>query len=212
MGFHGQNSPNRIISTPLRQSAAKGSRENPVLVAHPPLITSTKRRILCEHGAQGTPPMLGAHQCLKIRCRLVLGFALAGLPFHKKAVAQAPEHSHHPNAIGVADATSIIVVRDVQSLMRAAFNPPSPPVELEPPLRRQSLRLRAGHQRDQFVLAAFDLPQKQGALLDQRKANLFCAQRRGANRSTLRATLVDFLGAGLRGRGLQRGENRPRGP
>ena len=44
------------------------------------------------------------------------------------------------------------------------------------------------------------------------KANLLGAQGLGADRAALEAALVDFLSAGLGGRRLQRGENRPWGP
>jgi hypothetical protein len=49
-------------------------------------------------------------------------------------------------------------------------------------------------------------------LFGQGKANLLGRQDRAAEGPTLRASLVDFLGAGLGWRGLQRGGNRPRGP
>ena len=102
--------------------------------------------------------MLFSHHHLEIGGGFVFGFTLTGSPFHEEAVAQAPEHPHDPYPIGVADAASIIVVRNIQTLMGAILDPPSKSVVLEPFLRGQFLRLRTGHQRHQFVFAAFDLP------------------------------------------------------
>ena len=102
--------------------------------------------------------MLLGHQRLEIGRGLVFGFTLTGSPFHKEAVAQAPEHPHNPNAVGAANATAIIVVGYIQPLMGAALNPPGKSIGLEPFLSGQFLRFRAGHQRNQFVFAAFDLP------------------------------------------------------
>ena len=173
---------------------------------------SIKPGVFGQDGAHGTSAMLFGHHHLEIGRGLVFGFTLTGPPFHKEAVAQTPEHPHNPNAVGGANATAIVVVRDIQALMSAAFNSPGKSVRLEPFLSGQFLGFRTGHQRNQFVFAAFDLPQEQGTLLGQGKADLLGRQRRGADGTALRAALVDFLGASLSWRGLQRGENRPRGP
>ena len=156
--------------------------------------------------------MFFGHHRLEIGRGVVLGFTLTGSPFHKKAVAKPPEHPHDPNAIGVAEPTSILVVRYIQPLMGTVFNAPAKSIELEPFLSGQFGGLRTGHQRNQFLFAAFDLSQEQGGLFGQGKANLLGPQRRGADGPALRTALVDFLGAGLGRRGLQRGENRPQGP
>jgi hypothetical protein len=97
------------------------------------------------------------HHHLEIGRGLVFGFPLPGAPFHEEAVAQAPEHPHDPDPVGVADAASIIVVGNIQPLMGAIFDPPGQSVVLEPLERGQFLGLRTGHQRHQFVIAAFDL-------------------------------------------------------
>ena len=119
---------------------------------------SIKPGLFGQDGAQGTSAMLFGHDRLEIGRSLVVGFKLTGSPFHKEAVAQAPEHPHDPNPIGAANATAIIVVGYIQPLMGAAFNSPAKSIELEPFLSRQFLRLRTAHQRNQFVFAAFDLP------------------------------------------------------
>jgi hypothetical protein len=104
--------------------------------------------------------MLFGHHGLEIGGRLVFGFALTGAPFHKEAVAQAPQHPHHPQAIGAPNATAIIVVGDIQSLMGAIFNAPGKSIELEPFSSRQVRRLHTRHQRNQFVFAALNLAQE----------------------------------------------------
>ena len=68
--------------------------------------------------------MFFGHNRLEIGRGLVFGFTLTGSPFHKEAVAQAPEHAHDPNAVGAADPTAIVVVRYIQPLMSAVFNSP----------------------------------------------------------------------------------------
>ena len=114
----------------------------------PGAFGSIKLGVFGQDGAQGTSAMLFGHYRLEIGRGLVFGFTLTGSPFHEEAVAQAPEHPHDPNAIGVANATSIIVVRYIQPLMGAAFNSPARSVGLEPFLSGQFLRLRTGHQRN----------------------------------------------------------------
>lgn len=89
--------------------------------------------------------MLFGHAALEIGRGLVLGFGLAGSPFHKEADAQAAEHPHDPNAVGTANATSIIVVRYIQALMGAVFNSPAKSVVLEPFLSGQFRRVRTAY-------------------------------------------------------------------
>lgn len=92
-----------------------------------------KRRVFGQDGAQGTSAVLFGHHHLEIGRGLVFRFALTASPFHKEAVAQAPEHPQDPNAIGTPNAAAIIVVRHIQPLMRAVFNAPAISIELEPP-------------------------------------------------------------------------------
>lgn len=89
-----------------------------------------KGRVFCQDAAQAAPAVLFGHKSLEIGCGLVLRLALARSPFHKEAVAQASEHTHDPNPVGTSNATSIIIVRDIQTLMGAAFNAPGQSIEL----------------------------------------------------------------------------------
>ncbi len=91
-----------------------------------------KRRVFGQDGAQGTSAVLFGHHPLEIGRGLVFRFALTASPFHKEAVAQAPEHPQDPKAIGTPHAAAIIVVRDIQPLMRAVFNAPAISIEFEP--------------------------------------------------------------------------------
>jgi hypothetical protein len=100
-----------------------------------------KPRAFGQDGAHRTSAVLFGHHRLEIGRGLVMRFGLTGSPFHKEAVAQAPEHPHDPNAIGAANATAIIVVRYIQPLVGTVFNPPGKSIELEPFLSRQFLRL-----------------------------------------------------------------------
>ena len=163
--WNGENCPakeNRPkIAAKLRIEVASGTS---AWRTYCPTLWLTKRRVFGKDGAQGTLAMFFGHHGLKIGCCVVLRFALTGSPFHKEAVAQASKHAHDPNPIGAPNAASVIVVRDIQPLMRPVFNPPGKAIELEPPLSRQLIRLYTGDQRNQFVFATFDLPQQQGAL------------------------------------------------
>ena len=122
--------------------------------------------------SNGLATVVLGHDSLKISGGLMVGFALAGTPFHEEAVAQTSEHPHHPNPFGILDTATIIVVRNIQTLVSATFNAPGVAVEPEPFCGRKLLGRGAGDQGDQFVFAPFDLTQEQGRLLGQRKADL----------------------------------------
>jgi len=113
------------------------------------------------------------HDSLKIGGGLMVGFAMAGAPFHEQAVAQTSEHPHHPNPLGTLDTATVIVVRNIQTLMSATFNAPSVAIKPEPFCGGKLLGRGTGNQGDQFVFAPLDLTQEQGRLLGQRKADLF---------------------------------------
>ena len=140
------------VKTKLRREVLGELRARPLLPER-----SIKPGLFGNDGAQGPSPMLLGYHHLEIGRGAVFGFTLTGPPFHKEAVAQAPEHPHDPHPVGIADAASIIVVRDIQTLMGAVFDPPAKSVVQEPLLRGQFLRLCAGHQGNQFVFATLDL-------------------------------------------------------
>ena len=76
--------------------------------------------------------MVFGHESLEVGGGDVIGTALAALPFHEETVGDAainPEDQH--GFVGL-NAASIIVVRNIQALVQAAFNAPGLTVELEP--------------------------------------------------------------------------------
>ena len=151
-------SENKIITQLGQSSAMKFPTKLRRCRTYPLGSELIKRGIFSQDRAQGRLAVFFGHHGLEIGRRAVLRFALMGSPFHKEAVAQAPKHTHDPDAIGALNTASIIVVRDVQPLMRAVFNPPGKSIELEPLWSRQSIRLRTGHQGNQFLFATFGLP------------------------------------------------------
>ena len=109
------------------RSSPQNSRSSRLVAGRSALA---KGRVFCQDAAQGALAVLFGHKSLEIGCCLVLRLALARSPFHKEAVAQASEHAHDPNPVGTPNATSIIIVRDIQPLMGAAFYAPGQAIEL----------------------------------------------------------------------------------
>jgi hypothetical protein len=71
---------------------------------------------------QGAAMAFGGHVHGEIGGGQVLRVALMGAPLHKEAVGQAPEQAQHRHAVGVSDAAAVVVVRNIQSLVKAVFN------------------------------------------------------------------------------------------
>jgi hypothetical protein len=88
------------------------------------------------------------HDGLKVGGGLMVGFTLAGAPFHEETVAQPSEHPHHPNPLGTLDPATIIVVRNIQTLVSATFNAPRVTIKPEPFWGRELLGRGAGDQGD----------------------------------------------------------------
>jgi hypothetical protein len=110
--------------------------------------------------AHGGTTMVFAHGRVKISGRLVLWMALMSAPLHEQAVADAAEQTRHEHAARVANATTVVVVRNIQALVQAVFDAAKTgAVQFQPLWRVEFLRFRAGQQRNVFIVATLGLAQ-----------------------------------------------------
>src|ERR1022692_957299 len=143
----------------------------------------------------------------------MLGMRLVRAPLHEEAVADPAPYAGHEHATGMANPATIIVVRNVQTLMQTVFDAAETgAIKLQPLLGIEFCRLGTGNEANIFILAALGLAEQPGRLCGQRKANLLRADRLGADRAAhIAALLLVLEGAILRGRRLPRGKNPPWG-
>jgi hypothetical protein len=66
--------------------------------------------------------IFGGHIGLKIAGHEVAGVGLARAPFHEEAIAQAAKDAQHVHGIGVSDATTVVVLGNVEPLVQAVFD------------------------------------------------------------------------------------------
>jgi hypothetical protein len=105
--------------------------------------------------------MIFRHKGLEIGGGDMVWTTLAGAPLDKKTVGDAAEHAQNPDAIITLHAAPVTVVGDVQTLMQAAFDAPTFPVEQQevPFVLWQPVALivfcRAREECDAFFLTMF---------------------------------------------------------
>jgi len=98
---------------------------------------------------------LGVHIGVKVAGHEVLGLGLARAPFHEEAVGKTAKDAQHMHGIGVPDATTVIVLRHVESLMEPVFNAAKAgAIKSQPGLGVEPLGRGAGQQGDRLRLAA----------------------------------------------------------
>ncbi len=68
--------------------------------------------------------MISRHKGKEVCGGFELGFFMLGLPVNKEGVGHSGEHALDPHGIGVSDTGQVIKVRDIESLMQAAFDAP----------------------------------------------------------------------------------------
>lgn len=107
----------------------------------------------------------------------------------------------------MTDPTAIVVMGDVQTLVKAALNPPSLAVELKPASRRQLCDVQTGDKGDLLGLVSLDVTAQAGDLRGEGKANLLTARGRRAQATIFSAAFADLNRPSLGGRGMLRGEN-----
>src|SRR5438552_15046386 len=108
----------------------------------------------------------------------------------------------------MANPATIIVVRNVQTLMQTVFDAAETgAIKRQPLLGIEFCRVGTGNEANIFIPAALGLTEQPGCLCGQRKANLLRADRLGADRAGhIAALLLVLEGARLRVRVLVTGE------
>lgn len=151
--------------------------------------------------------MFLAQKSLEIGGGLVVGLGELGSPFHKETVDHPTHEGKDQHDIGMTDPTAIVVVGDVQTLVKAALDTPGLAVELEPASGGQFCGVEAGDQTDLFGLVPLDVSAQAGDLGSERKADLFSARCRRAQATIFPTAFAGLDGPSLGGRGMLRGEN-----
>jgi len=148
-----------------------------------------------------------SHERLKIGGSNVIGPALSGSPFHEEAVGDSAKHAKHPHPIVTLDSAAVVIVGDVQTLVKPALDAPTCPVQTQPPLGLQLGTGRAGDQGHLFIFSPFGLAQESRRLRRHGKADVLRRDSRRADHTVFRSPFVVLLRAGLCRRRLLRGEN-----
>ena len=74
--------------------------------------------------------MIFGHSFLELGGGDALGALLVAAPLDKEADGEAAEHAQHPDAIVTLDATTVVIVGDIQPLVEAVFDAPTAAIEL----------------------------------------------------------------------------------
>lgn len=104
--------------------------------------------------------MILAHGGLEVSGRQMLRMGLMRAPLHEETVADAPEQTGHKHGVGVANAATIIVMGNVQTLVQAVFNAAKArSVQLQPFLGIELFGWGAGNEANVLILATLGLAQ-----------------------------------------------------
>lgn len=87
-------------------------------------------RRLCEgeigafgrNDSQGGSSVILGQSSLEVSGGLILWVWLMGTPFHEEAVGEPSKQAHNPHALGVANAASVVVLGDIQTLVQTVFD------------------------------------------------------------------------------------------
>lgn len=157
--------------------------------------------------------IFGAHIGVKIAGHEVLGVGLARAPFHEEAVGQTAKDAQHVHGIGVSDATTVLVLRHVESLVQPVFDAAeAAAIKPQPSLGVQLLGRGAGQQGDGLRFAIGSQTANSGDLCGGGKADRLRGGRSRAENADFIAAAIALLGAGARVRRFLRGERLPESP
>ena len=112
---------------------------------------------------------------------------------HAEAVAQAAEHPHEEDRGGLAHATQVIEVADVEALVEPALDAPRAAVAFEPGLGVETFGREACEQNDLLGLAPGSEAVEFGRLGGEGKAGLLGAHRGFEEISDFVTSLVDLV-------------------
>ena len=76
--------------------------------------------------AQGGLTVILGHGGLEVGGRQIFRMGLMRAPLHEEAVADAPEQPGHKHGVRMANATTVIVMGNVQTLVQAVFDAAKP--------------------------------------------------------------------------------------
>jgi hypothetical protein len=110
--------------------------------------------------AQGCLTVIFAHGGLEIGGSQVFRMRLMRAPLHEEAVVDAPEQPSHKHGVRMANATTVIVMGNVQTLVQAIFDAAKTcPVKLQPLLGVELFGWGTGDKANVFTFAALGLAQ-----------------------------------------------------
>ena len=110
--------------------------------------------------AQGRLRVILVHGGLKVGGGQIFGMGLMRAPLHEEAVADAPEQSGHKHGVRMANAATVVIMGNVQTLMQAVFDAAKArAVKLQPFLGVELLGLGAGNEANVLILAVLGLAQ-----------------------------------------------------
>ena len=162
---------------------------------------------------QCPPVMFGGHVGVKIAGHQVLGLGLARAPFHEEAVGQATNDAQHEHGVGMSNAATIVILRDVEPLVQAVFDAAeAATIEPQPGLGIQLLGRGAGEQGDGLRLTAGGLAADSGYLCGRRETDRLRGSRGGAENADFIPAAIALLGACACARRFLRGERLPESP
>lgn len=125
--------------------------------------------------------MIFRHGGLKISGRQMAGFGLLTSPMDEQAVGKPAKDAQEQHPLVALDPATVVVVRNVEALMQAAFNPPAITVDLEPLRRVEAFGWQARDQGHRFVFPTRGLPQETRSLTGKGKADVFPRQFAGGD-------------------------------
>ena len=104
--------------------------------------------------------MLLAHSGLKVGGGQIFGMGLMRAPLQEEAVADAPEQPGYKHSVRMANAATVVIMGNVQTLVQAVFDAAKTrPVKLQPLLGVELFGLGTGDEANVFILAALGLAQ-----------------------------------------------------
>jgi hypothetical protein len=101
--------------------------------------------------------MIFCHKRLKVGCGDPVWTRLMLSPFHEEAVGNAAKHPQYEYALVALNATAIVVVGNIQPLVKAALDAPPLAVEFQPTDGIEPGRWSAGDQSHLLIFAALGL-------------------------------------------------------
>ena len=112
---------------------------------------------LGDEEADGASVVIFAEMGLKIGGGFVVRDAELGAPLHEEAVGEAAHESEDEHDVGMADATAIVVVGDVEALVKSGLDAPGLAIELEPADGIQLVGFETGDEADLLGFVALDV-------------------------------------------------------